>query len=323
MIGQTPRILQGPETSRETLDRLRDALEAGESIVVELQNYRKDGSSFWAELSVVPVINDQGEHTHWVAMYHDITHRKQMETELLRTLQKQREINHLRSRFVSMTSHEFRTPLTSIMAAAELLEHYGRTWPPEENLEQLKVIQSSVQHLTQMLDEILLIDQAESGTFQVAPSWFDIVQFCHNLAGVVQLGVASKHLVIFTIGAQEKPYREVYLDKKLLQRILTNLLSNAAKYSPEGCVVELRLEQRNNHLTFWVRDEGIGIHPDEVHRLFDFFFRGKNVNSIPGTGLGLAMVKTCVEQCKGQIQVESVLGEGTCFRVTLPTHVRE
>lgn len=321
VIGKTPRILQGPATSRETLARLRDALDSEEPIVVELENYRKDGSTFWVELSAVPIFNG-GELTHWVSMYHDITQRKQIEAELLRTLQKQREINELRSHFVSMTSHEFRTPLTSILASAELLEHCSDSWTPEENLEHLHLIQSAVQHLNQMLDEILMIDQTETGDFQLSPTWFNIFQFCHNLAGVIQMGVGRQQLIIFTHKLQSSDGLDVYLDKKLVQRILTNLLSNAAKYSDEGSVIELHVAKEKNSLIFQISDEGIGIHADDLRRLFDFFYRGKNVEGIPGTGLGLAMVKTCVDRCKGQIHVESQVGVGTRFQVKLPTQFR-
>lgn len=163
VIGKTPRILQGPKTDRAALARLKDALRQWQPVMVELLNYRKDGSEFWVEISLVPVADAHGWYTHWIAIQRETSDRKQLETELLKTLQKERELSELRSHFVTMTSHEFRTPLTTILTAAELLEHYGRCWTEDDRLEQLRLIQLTVHHMTQMLDGILLLDRADAG----------------------------------------------------------------------------------------------------------------------------------------------------------------
>lgn len=320
VLGKTPRLLQGPNTDRATLARLRTSLHNWEPAVVELLNYRKDGSEFWVELSVVPVMNQEGRYTHWIAVQRDIGQRKRVETELQNTLQQQIEISQMRSRFVSMTSHEFRTPLTSILSASELLEHYGHAWTEEERLEQLHLIQSTVQHMTQLLDDILLIGRSEGGKLAVYPVWFDVVNFCHTLVSSIQNGVGKEHLVTLDTQVTQA---NVLLDKKLLQRILSNLLSNAAKYSPNGSLIRFCLKQDADTFTFIIQDEGIGIPLEDQAHLFDFFYRGNNVGTTPGTGLGLAIVKTCVDLCKGQIRVESTPNVGTTFRVTLPAPTQE
>ncbi|MBD1911740.1 MULTISPECIES: PAS domain-containing sensor histidine kinase [unclassified Leptolyngbya] len=315
VLGKTPRLLQGPNTDPATVARLRTSLHNWEATVVELLNYRKDRSEFWVELSVVPVMNQEGRYTHWIAVQRDINQRKRVETELQNTLQQQIEVSQMRSRFVSMTSHEFRTPLTSILSASELLEHYGHAWTEEERLEQLHLIQSTVQHMTQLLDDILLIGRSEGGRLEVYPVWFDVVTFCHTLTSSIQNSVGREHLITFD-SQITRPY--AFLDQKLLQRILSNLLSNAAKYSPQGTLIRFDLEQDVDNLTFIIQDEGIGIPIEDQAHLFDFFYRGNNVGTTPGTGLGLAIVKNCVDLCKGQIRVESTPNVGTLFRVTLP-----
>jgi len=319
VVGKNPRLLQGPGTDPVTLARLRHSLENWETTVVELQNYRKDGSPFWVEVSVVPVRNQEGRYTHWISVQRDITQRKRVEDELRHTLQQQMEVSQMRSRFVSMTSHEFRTPLTSILSASELLEHYGHAWTEEERLEQLHLIQSTVQHITQLLDDILLIGRSEGGSLEVAPLWFDVVKFCHNLTGIIQNGVGRDHLLIFEAQVNQPT---VLLDRKLLHRILSNLLANAAKYSTNGSLIRFHLQQEEDTLIFSIQDEGIGIPLEDQVHLFDFFYRGNNVGTTPGTGLGLAIVKTCVDLCKGQIRLESAPNVGTTFRVILPAPMR-
>jgi len=319
VVGKTPDLLLGPQTDRETLSRLEEALQNGEPTVVELLNYRKDGSAFWVELSVVPVKDEQGHDTHWIAVQRDITQRKRVEDELRHTLQQQIEVSQMRSRFVSMTSHEFRTPLTSILSASELLEHYGHAWTEEERLEQLHLIQTTVQHMTQLLDDILLVGRSEGGRLEVFPNWFDVVKFCHNLTSAIQNGVGQAHLLTFDA---QVSHAYVLLDKKLLQRILSNLLANATKYSAHGTLIRFHLQQEEESLIFTIQDEGIGIPLEDQAHLFDFFYRGHNVGTTPGTGLGLAIVKTCVDLCKGHIRVESTPNVGTTFRVTLPAPLR-
>ncbi len=191
VIGQTPRILQGPQTDRATLRRLKASLQRWEPTVVELLNYRKDGSKFWVEISLVSVANADGWYTHWIAIHRETSDRKRLETELLKMLQKERELSELRSHFVTTISHEFRTPLTAILTAAELLEHYGRHWTEDDRLEQLRLIQMTVHRMTQMLDDILLMDRAETSNPQPAPVWFDPEAVCKTLVGEVKQPAAT------------------------------------------------------------------------------------------------------------------------------------
>jgi len=191
VIGKTPRILQGPQTDRATLRRLKASLQRWEPTVAELLNYRKDGSEFWVEISLVPVANADGWYTHWIAIQRETSDRKRLETELLKTLQKERELSELRSHFITTISHEFRTPLTAILTAAELLEHYGRHWTEDDRLEQLRLIQMMVHRMTQMLDDMLLMHRAETSNPQPAPVWFDPEAVCKTLVGEVKQPAAT------------------------------------------------------------------------------------------------------------------------------------
>lgn len=318
VLGKTPRLLQGPKTNRATLDRLRTALLNWQPVMVELLNYRKDGTEFWVEMSIVPVSDQTGYYTHWIAIQREITQRKQLEHELLKTLQTEKELSELKSRIVAMTSHEFRTPLTSILSASELLEHYGDTWSKAERTEQLHVIQSMVQHMIQLIEDTLLIGKAESRQLKPQLVKLDAGELAQAIARELQRGIGHQHH-LHVVCPPQMP--EVYLDRKLLRQILTNLIANAVKYSAVGSAIWLEVAYTPPQLQISVRDEGIGIPPEDQKNLFEFFYRGRNVGTTPGTGLGLAIVKKCVDVCEGTISCVSEIGQGTTMQVVLPAPV--
>ncbi len=235
--------------------------------------------------------------------------------ELRLALEKEKELNELKSRFISMTSHEFRTPLTTILGSAELLEHYSHKWPEEKKLVHFKRIHSNVQHLVQLLNDVLLIGQAEAGKLEFNPKPLDVVQLCCSLVEELQLSAGSEHTIAFSY---QFPELESCLDEKLLRHILSNLLSNAIKYSPTGSTVNFKLVGQNGQVIFQIQDEGIGIPEEDQQHLFETFHRAKNVVNIPGTGLGLAIVKRSVDLHGGKISVKSEVGVGTTFTVTIP-----
>jgi PAS domain S-box-containing protein len=250
----------------------------------------------------------------------DITQRKQTQAELLNALEKERELNELKSRIVTVVSHEYRTPLTTILSSAELLEHYGSKWTEEKKLLHLRRIQSTVHHLTQLVSDVLFLDKTEAGKVEFNPTFLDVVTFCGEIVEELQLTVGNKHKLIFV---SQGECRLAYLDEKLLRQILTNLLSNAIKYSPESGTVHFALSCEPDKLVFRIQDEGIGIPKEDQQRLFESFQRASNVGTIPGTGLGLAIVKKCVGLHQGQITVESEVGVGTTFSVTLPLNIQK
>ena len=247
--------------------------------------------------------------------------RYKAELEMKKALEKERELNELKTRFVAMVSHEFRTPLTTIMGSTELLAHYSHKWSDEKKNTHFKRISASVQHMTQMLDDILTLGKSESNLIDFHPQTLDIALFCQNL--VDEFNVSYNHSkdcpVDFKVKNELKPHQSLLLDDKLLRSILSNLLSNAIKYSSAGSSINLELTYGDREAIFTVADRGIGIPEADCDRIFESFHRGQNVATIQGTGLGLAIVKKSVDLHGGTIDFTSREGEGTTFTVTLPS----
>ena len=232
----------------------------------------------------------------------------------------QMEINALKSTFVSMTTHEFRTPLTTILSSQELLRHYGERMSPQDRAETLDNIASAVQRMVAMLDQVLTIGKADAKLLEFQPKPIHLGQLCSQLrdevlAGQVADEAGPDQAVTLTLDIGDEM---VLADEKLLRHILGNLLSNAIKYSPGGQGVRFSVCRDANGLVFEVQDQGIGIPPEELPSLFGNFHRASNVGNIPGTGLGLTIVKRAVESHGGSIAVDSELGRGTRFKVCLP-----
>ena len=249
-----------------------------------------------------------------MAIVRDITERKRAEADIRNALEKEKELNELKSRFVSMTSHEFRTPLTTILSSAELLQDFGNIWDEEKKLKHFLRIQTSVTHMTGLLNDVLLIGKAEAGKLEFKPTPLDLISFCRELTEEMELA-AENHTIIFCSGGD---CTNACMDEKLLRHILSNLLSNAIKYSPSGGTVKLELIGEQKTVMFHIQDRGIGIPQADLIQLFDSFHRASNVGTISGTGLGLAIVKKAVDLHNGQIFVKSEVGVGTTFTVKLP-----
>ena len=256
--------------------------------------------------------------------------RKQAEGEVHKALTKEKELTELKSRFIAMASHEFRTPLTTIQSSAELLEYYSKKWAHDKKLTHFHRIQTSVKHMTKLLNDVLIIGRAEAGKLTFNPAALDLESFCHNLVEELQLNDAHQHTIRFTCVRElenaniddslSSPAQKLLdMDEMLLRQILDNLLSNAIKYSPQGSIIEFTLQYLSTQAVLQIRDQGIGIPPQDQPLLFESFHRAKNVGTIAGTGLGLAIVKKCVDIHKGQVAVESEIGVGTTFTITLPT----
>ncbi len=285
--------------------------------------------------AIFPDVNGQPQGI--VGTILDITERKQTEAEVLRTLEHEKELNELKSRFISTASHEFRTPLTTILSATELLEYPDYKIKPEKRDRYYRQIKSAVQHMIQLLDDVLLISRYDSGRLSFEPMPIDLAEFCRTLVEGMQLNAAEqRHITLdyqlppLPTGAIALPLRP-YLDEKLLRHIISNLLSNALKYSPTDSRVDFQVQiapappaaAHPLTATFKVRDRGIGIPPEDISRLFEPFHRAKNVGTIPGTGLGLSIVKNAIDLHGGTIYTDSKVGEGTTFIVTIPLYFSE
>jgi PAS domain S-box-containing protein len=299
---------------------LKEHLEQDGDLEQEYRIVRPDGLVRWVRSRAFFVLKETGQPRRIAGIVEDITKRKQAEAEILNALAKEKELSDLKSRFISLTSHEFRTPLTTILSTTELLEYYE--WTKEEEVEQLHLIQDAVKQMLQMLEDLLFMGTAEAGQLKFNPEPLDLKEFCLDLVAQIQRGVGLKanpagiqHTLSFIC-----PERSILacMDKKLLRQLLSNLLLNAIKYSPSGGRILFELKSEDDHALFQIQDWGIGIPQEDQPRLFEFFHRAKNVGAIAGTGLGLAIVKTCVDLHRGQITVISDLDVGTKFTVKLP-----
>lgn len=245
----------------------------------------------------------------------NITPAKQTEAELREALEKEREISELRSSFVSLVSHVLRTPLATIQSSAELLEHYSKTWLDEKKERHLKRIQEAVNQMNQLINDTLTISTAKPRELNFQPSPMDLVTFCGEIVESIRMSIHPHHEIAFVTRCDRT---DAQMDEKLIGHIITNLLSNAIKYSPKGGTVQFELACTDSLATFCIQDSGIGIPQEDINKLFESFHRASNVGTIRGTGLGLAIVKRCVDLHGGEITVESEVGVGSTFTVTLP-----
>lgn len=239
----------------------------------------------------------------------DITERKRAEAELLKSLAREKELSALKTNFVSMVSHEFRTPLGVIMSSSEILAEYFERLEETERKDHLLSIKKNTRRMAELMEEVLLLSRVDSGKLSLDPQPLDLAVFCRRLVDEVISATNRRCPIEFTVDALGE---ETYADERLLRHILTNLLSNAVKYSPEGSPVQFSVIRLATRVVFKVVDRGIGISEQDQKWIFHAFQRGQNVGNIPGTGLGLVIVKRCVELHRGTIHIQSAAaGNGT------------
>lgn len=354
VLGKNPHILKSGYTKQPEYKKLWDTILAGNVWDGIFQNRNKSGELIWESAIISPTRNSNGDITHFVQIKEDITQKVKIENELreyregletlvkLRTeqlneanmhlkeeiikekeyelllqqsLDKEKELSELKTRFVSITSHEFRTPLTSILGSIELIQMYREKWSKEKLNEQIERIINSVEYLTRLLDDVLTLSHAESGKLKFNPEIFNLYDFCSGI--IEELGMRSKkdHNFIFNFTSPQKIFS---MDSQLLRFILVNLLSNAYKYSPGGGKIEFSVSSDEKYIEFIISDEGIGIPIKDKKYLFNPFHRCSNSLKIPGTGLGLSIVKHSIELHNGEISYSSEAGLGTTFKVIIP-----
>jgi signal transduction histidine kinase len=243
--------------------------------------------------------------------------------QLERALLKEKELNELKSQFISRASHEFRTPLATIQTASDLLRNYGHKMSEDKKLERIDKIQREVKAMTNLLEEVLIIGKSDSGKFELQPEEVNLEDFCLEIIEQTKLIGNGKHHVIFkNINAPSK----IAIDTKFLRQIISNLLSNAIKYSPYNNEVFLTISQisdRIPQLLLEFQDQGIGIPEVDQEKIFEHFYRAHNVGMIVGTGLGMAIIKNSVDILGGTIQLNSVENKGTTVKVKLPIYPQE
>jgi len=326
----------------------------GTEIHVENHLIKKDGSTILTEWNVSPYYDENGKHIYLIAIGSDITSRREKEIELLnskmsleelvrdrnseleqanellkkeiakqkemksrvkKALMKEKELNELKSHFMSMASHEFKSPLTTIYSSAELLERYGAKLEPEMYAQQTDRIKKQILHLNELIDDVLMLGKTDIENHAFNPSKINLKRLCDVVIDDMKIMLQPGHELKLNVELKEEMFS---LDEMYVKCFIINLLSNSIKYSPEGGRIEFSVRQEGNSVIFIFTDEGIGIALEDQKKLYSPFHRGNNVGEIRGTGLGLSIAKKAIDLHKGKIECKSVLKKGTTFIVSIP-----
>lgn len=267
-------------------------------------------------MSAVPLYDEETGVNRVLLVEKNITEQKRAEQDMMNALRKERELNEMKSRFVSMASHEFRTPLATVLSSINLVNRHAENGNMESVAKHVGRIKNSIRNLTSILNDFLSLEKLEAGKIQYRPEEFKLCELVHSVVEDIEAMCKPGQHIELTCGT----YTDVTLDPQLVRNILFNLLSNAVKYSAECKQIQLSVDGSDNHLVIKVKDAGIGIPEEEQKHLFERFFRAKNATNIQGTGLGLNIVAKHVELMSGKIEFDSKLNEGTTFTITLPRH---
>lgn len=300
---------------------LDSALIQGRTAEAAVACERKDGAPYYAEIRLSPIWDDAGMLTHFVAVLHDISTRKLLEAEQIErerisvALEKERELRELKDRFLSMMSHELRTPLALIRLSHDMLAQYADKASEEERRQYLDNIRVQVEHLTEMISDVMTVSRSDRLTQEFMPEIIDLITYCREIVEEFQLTYHRTHHIKFVCPT---PIIRAPVDRRLLRQALTNLLANAIKYSPDGGDVLFSLHTHGRSAVIELRDTGMGISDEDQARVYEPFHRGANVETMPGTGLGLTIVQEAIKAHGGTIALASALGRGSTFTITLP-----
>jgi PAS domain S-box-containing protein len=317
VVGKNPRFLKSGHTSTNEYTELWQTLSGGKEWHGEFHNKKKDGSFFWESATISPIINAQGESTHFIAIKEDITERKIAEQELINAKLRAEESDRLKLAFLANMSHEIRTPMNGILGFTELLKAPHLTG--DEQQEYINIIEKSGKRMLNIINDIISISKIESGLIEVSLSETNIneeIKYIHNF---FQPETKQKGIHLYISKELPTKYSIIKTDREKLYAILSNLVKNAIKFTNEGGI-EFGCEKKGKNIEFFVKDSGIGISNSQKNVVFERFRQANETisRSHEGSGLGLAISKAYVEMLGGKIRVESEEGKGSTFYFTIP-----
>lgn len=321
-LGKNPNQLVKSGVQNESFyDEMWQTILAGKVWHGQIINKRKDGSLYDEELTIAPVSDRKGNITHFIAIKQDVTEREKNRTlelereRLLANLKREQEYVTTVQHIVAALEHDIRTPLAVIASSRELLDRYFDHMSIEQRREKLASIDKQIRFVTELVSDLALITSTSMNHRGFQPSQVNLEVLCQLMVQEVQETSGTYHHMRFVT---DKRVTFAYVDEVLVSRMLLNLLSNAIKYSPQHSEVTLNLSAHDQMIHLCVIDQGIGINEVELTHIFEPFYRASNAKPIGGTGLGLHIVKSCVDLHGGHIHVESRIGYGTTFTVELP-----
>lgn len=315
---------------QKSVKKVLDNAQRGvETANFEFPLYAKDGKRIMILLNSSTRRNSDGKIIGMLGVGQDITilneYKKNLESkveyrtqELQESLEREKELGQLKTSFVSMASHEFRTPLTSIKAISDIILRYSNKLSQESINARLEKIKKEVDDMTTMLDDILIIGKSEAQKLAFNPDIEDIVFLIRQIITEYQLSDSTNRQLIYDI---PNSIIMINVDKKWIKHIIINLISNAEKYSNKNTPIKISIHQNQSNISFSFQDYGIGISKQDIKKLFEPFHRGSNAQNIPGTGLGLSVLQQAVDLHNGKIEVESNLGKGSKFKIILPYNI--
>lgn len=284
----------------------------------EVVQHYKDGTPLQILASVTLVKDEGGIPFGIVSVNRDIRERKQAEAELRQAFEKEKELGELKTRFVSMASHEFRTPLATILAITETLLAYRNRLTEAQINDRFEKLKDQIGHLKDIMDDVLMLARMQTRRAEFNPVRLDLDDLCRSVLDGFENNPDFNHVIDY---ASSGTIRPITADRKLMRQIVDNIVSNAVKYSAKGSTVEVRLSFTDDDVALTVRDEGIGIPEADLKHLFEPFHRADNVGTISGTGLGLIITKESIDLHGGTITVESQIDVGSVFTVRIPIPV--
>jgi PAS domain S-box-containing protein len=330
LIGKNHRIVNSGYHSKQFFQDMWAVISNGNVWRGEIKNIAKDGITYWVNTTIVPFLDAEGKPYKYLAIRSDITHQMQSKEELevkikertlnlTESLLREKELNEIKTRFVSFVSHEFRTPLASILSSSSLIEMYNKPEQSELRVKHIARISNSVVNLTNILNDFLTHGELEQGSTDIKNSVFNLPEFITTVSEELNgaLNEKNQRITCFHNGMLM-----IEQSVKILRNILFNLLTNASKYSDNGKEIIITSSVVNNKVLIHIKDHGIGIPEKDQSKLYDQFFRASNAEFIQGTGLGLSIVKKYIELIKGKLEFTSKENEGTTFSIEFNQHIK-